>query len=141
MEDQKPTRYSLAERIKFVQVYYMCNKSFSKAMDYLTIMKDADPNIKVISDQSYRSLIKKFEEKGNLEDDKRPGRSRTARTPENIEKVKASMKADPTCSTRKRSSLVGINKSTLRRILSSDLKLKEDKTGVRITHKNLNQKT
>ena len=118
------TKYSLEERRKFIQIYYQNGNSFSKSIKQLKNQQQKDPSVKLISDQAYRNLIKKFESANSLEDAKRSGRPKSARTEENIEAVKISVEADPTQSTRKRSSQLNINHRSLSRILKLDLKKK-----------------
>lgn len=62
-----------------------------------------------------------FNTTGSVMKKKPPGPVNTARTPENIERVRTSAIQSPKRSVRKRAASLGINESTVRRILHKDL--------------------
>ncbi|GFY76642.1 hypothetical protein TNIN_11601 [Trichonephila inaurata madagascariensis] len=76
----------------------------------------------VLSFISYH-LLKSFAELGSVAN--RPGRGAygNIRTEDNVEIVRQSVVDDPSVSTRRRSSQLGISRMTLRRILKLDLKM------------------
>src|SRR3954466_2520024 len=71
-----------------------------------------------------RKAIKRFEETGSNNDRQGRGRKRTARTPENIRKIKAKIKRNPSSRKNYKRKLVkayGISKRYARNILIKDL--------------------
>lgn len=71
--------------------------------------------------------IKRFEETGSNKDRPGRGRKKTARTPENVRKIKAKIKRNPSSrknSARKLGISYGISKNSAHRILTKDLELK-----------------
>ncbi|XP_046962436.1 uncharacterized protein LOC124531912 [Vanessa cardui] len=75
------------------------------------------------SESVIRSWVRKFESLGSTLNEKPAGRTRTVRTEENVSEVVASVRRDPQQSSRKRSAELAISRTSLRRILTKDLKL------------------
>lgn len=75
------------------------------------------------STQLLKQWLKRFQETGLTLPMRRQGRSRTSRTEQAIQEVNQSVEENAELSTRRRSSTLGISRSTLRRILKFDLKL------------------
>lgn len=73
--------------------------------------------------QTINNWVAKFEETGSTLDKKRSGRPRTSRTEENIDIVLQSVRENPTQSTRKRSRILNVSRTSLQRILKKDLRL------------------
>ena len=70
-----------------------------------------------------KSLYAKFVNTGNLSNASHASRQRTSRSDENIEAVRASIEETPTTSSYRRSQELDIARTTLRRIIHSDLKM------------------
>ncbi|GFY77686.1 hypothetical protein TNIN_127431 [Trichonephila inaurata madagascariensis] len=70
-----------------------------------------------------RSLVGRFEELGSLADYPGRGAHRNFRTEDNVENVRQSVADDASVSSRRRSSQLGISRTTLRRTLKLDLKM------------------
>ncbi|GFY72675.1 hypothetical protein TNIN_174491 [Trichonephila inaurata madagascariensis] len=66
-----------------------------------------------------RSLVYRFEELGSVADHPGRGAHRNIRTEDNVETVWQSVADDPSVSNRRRSSQLGIFRTTLRRIFFS----------------------
>ncbi|XP_028027786.1 uncharacterized protein LOC114241201 [Bombyx mandarina] len=75
------------------------------------------------SESVIRSWVRKFEFSGSTLNEKSAGRPRSIRTEENVSEVAVSVRRDPQQSSRKRSAELAISRSSLRRILTKDLKL------------------
>jgi hypothetical protein len=58
-------------------------------------------------------------------DDKRPGRSVTIKTYENVEKVRTLVRTDPRLSIRMTAEELNVDKETVRQILSADLNMRK----------------
>jgi hypothetical protein len=67
--------------------------------------------------------MQRFEETGSLMNLPHTGRPRSARKEENIERVRASIEDEPQTFTRRRSRELGLSRTSLRRILTKDLKM------------------
>lgn len=74
------------------------------------------------SESVIRSWVKKFETTGSTLNQKPAGRPRSIRTEETVCEVGTSVRRDPQLSTRKRSAELTISRTSLRRILTKDLK-------------------
>ena len=75
------------------------------------------------SESTILRLVKKFRDTGSVHDRSRSGRPQNVRSDEKIERVRASVQEDQQTSTRRRSSELGMAKSSLHRILKADLHL------------------
>lgn len=112
--------YSTTQRVKIIEFFYSCQRSIvltqRKYRQHFNTR--SAPTAFMI-----RSLVGRFEELGSVAD--RPGRGahRNIRTEDNVETVRQSVADDPSVSTRRRSSQLGISRTTLRRILKLDLKM------------------
>ena len=71
------------------------------------------------SDNAIRSIVCQFEQQGAVTDLPRTGRPQNVRTGENRERVRERVEETATTSTRRRSTELGISRSSLRRILHS----------------------
>uniref|UniRef100_A0AAF5DLT0 Uncharacterized protein n=1 Tax=Strongyloides stercoralis TaxID=6248 RepID=A0AAF5DLT0_STRER len=83
--------------------------------------------------ETIQELYQKLHVTGNLADLPKSGRSKSARTEENIERVRESVNADQSTSLRKRSQELCLRTSSLRNIIVNDLILKPSK--IQFTHK------
>ena len=70
-----------------------------------------------------KSVIRKFEETGAVNDKPKTGRTKSVRTEDLIKRVATDITNDTKTSIRKRSSQLSIFWSSIQRILKSDLKL------------------
>ena len=70
-----------------------------------------------------RKLMRRFEEQGSVAELSRTGRPPSARTEENIERVRASTEEEPEISTRRRPEELSLHRTSLRRILRRDLNM------------------
>lgn len=113
-----------AQRAFCVRVYYANNNSVTiarrkyRAHFHLRDISEAP------SANSIRKWIKMFEETGSTVRIINAGRPKSVRTPETIRRVSESIKENPRQSTRKRSQVLNVKRTTLRRILHRDLHLK-----------------
>ena len=71
-----------------------------------------------IKRETVADIIDRFEENGTVDDKKRSGRPAIARTPENKAAVKSVFSNDPTTSTRRAASELGISRRSIQRMLS-----------------------
>lgn len=112
--------YTPKERAEIVQLYIQNNFSIVKtkrAFRAKNKVKSAP------GDNTIRRLYAKFMNSGNVNNASHSSRQRTRRSDENIEAVRASVEADPRTSSYHRSQELGIARTTLRRIIHSDLKM------------------
>lgn len=112
-----------AQRAFCVREYYRNNDSLTisqrKYCNHYSIRhKNEAPSIHLI-----KKWIEKFEKTGSTLNQPRSGRPRTSRDPENVERVRASVREQPSLSTRKRSSVLNVPRTSLNRILHKDLRL------------------
>ena len=75
------------------------------------------------SPRCIRLIVAKFKALGTVANRQHPGRSRTARSIDNIESVRQDVTHNPQKSVRRRSEELQISKTSLRRILGEDLVL------------------
>ncbi|KAJ8968385.1 hypothetical protein NQ314_002336 [Rhamnusium bicolor] len=71
--------------------------------------------------KTIRDVVAKFGETGSVRDRSKTGRPRSARNPENIERVRESVNDDSSISTRRRSNELELTRTSLRRVLTLDL--------------------
>lgn len=110
-----------AQRAFCVREYYRNNDSPTIAQrkfcaHYNLRHRNEAPSIQLI-----RKWIQKFEETGSTMNQPRCGRPRTSRDAEHIERVRTSVRKQPNLSTRKRSSVLNVPRTSLIRILHKDL--------------------
>ena len=115
--------FSDKQRAFCVREYYRNKDSFTRAQrkfcaHYNIRRKNEAPSIQLI-----RKWVQKFEETGSTMNQPRSGRPRTSRDPENVERVRASIRENHGLSTRKRSNALGLPRTSLIRILHNDLHL------------------
>ena len=77
---------------------------------------------RVPSKHAIKTWIKNFEETGSVLKKKQTGRPRSARTPQNIKAVRASVLRNPRHSVHKLAAAVRLSRECVRRILHVDLK-------------------
>lgn len=70
-----------------------------------------------------RQWVRKFEETGSTLNKRVPGRRRSARSAENIERVRVSVRQQPMLSSRKRAAALNVSRSSVLRMLNKDLHL------------------
>ena len=97
-------------------------KYFERGVLSSEIIKLVKP-LGIIDRFVYRT-IKRLKETGCIKDRQPSGRPRTARTKDRINRVKAKIKRNPQRSKRQLAKEENISKSSMRRILSIDLRLK-----------------
>lgn len=114
------TNYTVEQRIKIVEFFYASNKSISitqrRYIDHFNATTTPCGNM-------IRGLIRRFEQFGTVANKIRGNIKRIIRNDENIEAVNNSVTNNPLQSIRRRCSSLGITKSSMQRILKSDLKL------------------
>jgi len=113
--------FSDKQRALCVREYYRNNDSFTIAQrkfcaHYNIRHKNKAPLIQLI-----RQWVQKFEKTGSTINQPRSGRPRTSIVPENIERVRASIRENAGLSTRKRSNALGVPRTSLLRILHKEL--------------------
>lgn len=117
------SRYTGEQRAFCVRAFY------ENAQSYVTVRRlyRAKFELRRISECPSTNLIKqwieRFERTGSTQKMRPRGGQRVSRTDENIQRVRESVRANPRMSERKRSSTLGVTRSTLQRILRLDLKL------------------
>lgn len=119
-------KLSVEHRTKIVQLFFE-TKSFKATArlfnaHYGLNRRDAPRKSTILR------IVRRFKGTGSVSDTHRPGRPKTARSPENIKKADASIKENSKKSVRRRSQEMGLSKSSLSRILLKDLNLHPYKT-------------
>lgn len=114
-------RYTGEERAFCVREYYRNNNSATIARrrfrDHFNLHDVQQcPSLPLIT-----KWVRKFEETGSTLNKRVPGRRRSARIGENIERVRVSVRQEPNISTRKRAAALNVSRSSLLRILHKDL--------------------
>lgn len=113
-------KYSVQERVKIVEFYYVSQRSIvTTQRNYRQQFNAAT----VPSANMIRNLITRFEEQGAVFDLPRPNVHRPVRNEETVQAVRESVNEDPSVSTRRRATQLGISRTSLRRVLTVDLKL------------------
>ena len=109
-------KYRIPERTQIVKLFYQNRESIistQRAYRRHYQVRNAP------SDNAIRSIVSRFEQQGAVTDLPRTGRPRNVRTDENCKRVRESVEETATTSTRRRSTELGISRSSLRRILHS----------------------
>lgn len=123
-------RYTPRERAEIVQIFYVNNSSIILAQrEY----RRKYGRRRVPSAKTFRRLAANFEQTGSTSDKPHIGRPRSARSRENIDRVREDVMERPRTSTRKRSTQLTISRRSLQRILVKDLHLFPYK--IQATHK------
>ncbi|XP_037951234.1 uncharacterized protein LOC119681984 [Teleopsis dalmanni] len=117
----RTNRFTLQQRLLILKTFYESKLSMVKTLRALK-SSDLFAKTSVPSINAIRQLVKKFEQTGQLSDMPRSGRSRSARTQENINKVRESLHNKPDISVRCRALELGMNRTTMCTILKKDLK-------------------
>ena len=74
------------------------------------------------SRKNYLVMVRHWRENGTVQNLKKPGRRRTVRTPENIQRVRIAFTRSPKRSANRQTLILGISKGSVDRILQRDLK-------------------
>lgn len=112
-------RHSKEERIRILEVYMRTFSVAEVQRDFrIQFHTRTSP-----SKNTIKSLYRKFTETGSVSDRSRCGRLRSIRTEAVINIVSADVAANPKSSIRKRSTQLSVSRSSLQRILRSELKL------------------
>lgn len=113
-------RYSNEQRLIIVKTYYKNGECFAETVRKLRAIfgRNNAPN-----ESTVRRLIKKFETKFKLMDEKSTVRRRPCRSLENIALVRESVTENPGTSIRHRGPELNITRPSLQRILTKDLHL------------------
>lgn len=115
-----PQHWSLQQRILILKTYWR-TESINEVKNTFQLRF---ANLPIPSKTAIYKLIKKFDRTGSCADAPRSGRRRSSRTEENVEEVSLFNIENPTISTRKASEQLNIPRTSLRRLLKVDLKLK-----------------
>jgi len=110
--------YSVQERVKIVEFYYISGRSIVTTQRKYRqhFNTTVAPSVNMI-----RSLMSRFENLGSVGDELRRNVVSPVRTKQAVEAVRESVHTDPTVSTRRRATQLGISRTSLRRILKVDL--------------------
>lgn len=112
--------YDVQHRVKLIELFYSNNKSIiltqRRYRTYFNVKKSPTANM-------IRNLIARFENTGSVADLPGRGPCRTVHNDAAVQCVQQSVLQDPYASTRRRSSQVGISRTSLQKILHLDLKL------------------
>lgn len=107
------------QRCMIIKTFYQNGSSIVKTRRKL---RDFFGLHHIPSKSTVQRVIKNFETRYTLQDLPKPGRARTARTPQNIATVRQNVEACPETSVRRRAQEVGISQTSLWKILRKDLK-------------------
>lgn len=113
-------RFTTAQRIKIVQLYY--RHSNSVVTVFRNLRADYGRNNRP-TERTIRNVVNKFEETGSVCDIVRPVHHRNARSTENIAAVRESVAEERNLSIPRRAQQLGLSYGTLWRILHLDLHL------------------
>lgn len=110
---------TLEQRIKVVELYFS-----EKSVKRTQLQFCSHYSVrKAPTKSTILRLVKKFKSVGNVRDKPHTGRVKTARTPDNIERVRQSVLQSPKTSSHLRSLQLQMSETTVRRVLKSDLQL------------------
>lgn len=110
-------KLSTEQRVFIIKTFYQTNNKTETCRHF---NKQFNRQIKR---DTVGDIVDRFEENGKIDDKKRSGRPIVIRTVDNRDAVKSLFTNDPTTSTRRVASEMGISKTSILRILS-DLKLR-----------------
>lgn len=106
--------YTIAQRTRVVKLFYENNGSIILTQrayrQQFNVRDGPSPN-------SIRNIMRRFENQGSVGDLPKTGRPKNVTTNENRERVRESVRENPETSTRRRSTQLGIPRSSLRNIL------------------------
>lgn len=113
-------RWPIEDRIEFIKDYYRYGESVTEVQRKFSTR---NKNKQKPSNGCIQRLVQRFCKTGSVCDDIESKRTAqiTARTKEQIEKVREQFTEEPTTSIRRASQFLGISKSTVHRILRDDL--------------------
>ena len=111
------SRYTTEERIFIVESYFRLNESISETQREFrrnfNTRNSPTPN-------AIKAMVARFHEQGSVCDLPKSGRPRTARSDENRQRLAESVAEDPSTSVRRRSSQIGVSRSSLHRMLHEE---------------------
>lgn len=113
--------WSGAQRAFAIKAFYKNNDSVEAARREFRRHYNLKRHDRVPSAHAINTWIHSFEETGSAMKKKPPGRTRTVRTPENIESVRAAVIRSPHRSVRRHAVSLQLHSSSVRRILVEDL--------------------
>lgn len=107
-------QYTIEQRAQIVEIYFSNQRSI--VLTQRAYRRQF--NVRVAPSQStINRLVANFREQGAVRNLPGPGRHRTVHTADNIQVVQESIREDPETSTRRRSSQLGLSRTSLQRIL------------------------
>ena len=113
-------RLSLEHRIKVVELFFESGKSvITTQRRYCSHFGVRDAP----AANTIKAIVKRFQESGSVQDAERSGRPTSVRDADNVERVMRSVRSEPSTSIRRRSQELDIKKSSLQKILTTDLNL------------------
>lgn len=113
--------YSIQERVFSVEVYIRTG-SFEEVRRAFRRQFGNNNRGDAPTRFTIAAWVRHWRENGSVQNIKKPGRRRTVRTPENIERVRAAFTRSPKRSANRQSLALGISKGSLHRILHKDIK-------------------
>lgn len=113
-------RWTPQQRAYAVKVFYQNGNSYVLARRDFRNHFNINRNRPVPSACAIKKWVKNFEETSSTTR-KKPGRPKSRRTPENVERVRIAIERSPRRSARRHSIALGISNRTVRRILHRDL--------------------
>lgn len=113
-------RYTIPQRVQIIKFFYQNGCSIRQTYRAL---REIYGRVSRPTERTIRRLITKFENTGSVSDQTVPVRRRTARSIENIEAVRQSVRNNPSQSISRRAQELDFSWGTTWRILHMDLKL------------------
>ena len=114
------TRFTKQQRF-FIAAWFECHRSI--ILVQRKFRAKFGKHVDAPTDKTILNIHRKASEDGELEDEQRPGRSRTATPNENVEDLRASVSHQPQTSVRRRSRELQVSKTSVQRMLRQDLGL------------------
>ena len=112
-------RFSLQDRILMIKYYYGCDGNITLAQRKWSSHHKNRPKP---DNHTFRSLVDKFEETGEVTDRTRKDKGTRSTSPEVIAEITNRIAEEPRISTRRLAQEVGISRSTVLRLLKKDMK-------------------
>ncbi|PNF19588.1 hypothetical protein B7P43_G17141 [Cryptotermes secundus] len=109
-------QWNFREYVVAVRAYYRHGDSLVEAIREFRRHFNLAPRADALSKHAIRTWVQNFEETGSVGKKKSSGRPRSARTPENVEAVKASVLRSPHRSVRKVAAAVIVSHRSVQRI-------------------------
>lgn len=113
-------RWTSQQRAYAVKAFYQNGSSYERARRAFRAHFNIHRNQPVPSAHAIKTWVQNFEETSSTTK-KKPGRPKSVRTPENIERVRVAIGRSPRRSARRHSTTLQISTRTVRRILHNDL--------------------